>query len=142
MLYDRHTRSTWASFADCYIRSFRKRALPNGDYEILTSYEGRGEGLSYLLQFDKPLMPHNHMDHRVAPSFAPMVFPYLMHPRLLYSIIIHRELKQRRWMEENLESIATIIDAGRILYVTTNDPHDMTLLKLRFQEYHAEPAIT
>lgn len=145
MLFDRHDRWTWMTFADSYIRNFKRRTKPNKpSYKVIHSYERRGGGQSQLVQFDEALSPDMFMEHRVARSFAPIVFPRLVNPQwnLGYSIIIHKELRQRRWMEENLESIATIIDADKFLYVTTNDAHDMTLIKLRFQEYHAEPAIT
>lgn len=154
----------WHDCADHYVRTFVIRlegeTIPKDDllyetYPAIKNYPhhllgrlGLNYGTyfrhQYLVEFDQDVIHPPAIGilvggERVSHSFSFAVFPYLSFPRWNKSggrVVVDNTPPTRRWIKENLSPSALIINSSELLYVTSDDESDITLLKIRGGEFN------
>lgn len=142
----KHHWLDWNEMAESHIRKFVDRddwrhQKPQAVHKLLRSYGVNGpKGMEYhyTVEFQEPLAEGAYPDGRLAQSNAQFVFPKLHFPRWKRSggsMVIVRHPGMMRWLNESLVTPLLGIMTSKLLYVTTDDPDDMALIKLRAEEY-------
>ncbi len=143
----KHHWIDWNEMADDHIRSFTdtdhssRWMKPQAVHRIIhTQMQNapRGVEYRYVVEFLEPLQSGAYANGRIAQSFATFVFPNLHFPRWKRSggsMVIVRHPGMMRWLNESLVTPLLGIMTSKLLYVTTDDPDDMALIKLRAEEY-------
>jgi hypothetical protein len=139
----------WNEMAEDHIRTFTdteddRFSRPHALHRIIhhQSQNGaRGVEHRYVVEFQAPLESGKYSLGRAAESFAKWVFPNLHFPRWHRpggSMTIVRHPGTARWLAESLNTPLLGIKTNKLLYLTTDDPDDFVLMKMRFDEYRGE----
>lgn len=154
----------WNDFAERYVRTFvikiEGETLPHDDilYETFPVITRHGHhllgrlGLNYgrymrhqfLVEFEHDVRHHpaiTAVSDKVSRSFSFAVFPFLRFPqwnKMGGTAVVYNTAATRKWVKDNLSSEALIIESFEFLYVTSHDDSDITMLKIRGDEFTPE----